>query len=406
MNLHAVLSSHDAQSLHDLRDRLIESWLTGAMPCIVDANSLVGAANITAAAFATHATQWNMEHDRLRVLPHELRILCMAPLPTVDKWRLRTVCSFWRATVVNCPSLWADVAIIDDPINLAAILPLSGQLPLRVALDVFSNGELVRVSSTLEQHAHRLHALHIDFAWGNDSWDLSVPGTAFDYPVPMLHELKLDWSGKFADRPGYEIPSGIFHREIAQGLWRLPDTGQTELSLRHEDGREAILTDDDHYSNANCFADIRSALSTHTFRDIMHLALPLHAETFHDDDACPILPRGVIDLPRLHSLTIHCGAEPLNPACPCILDRNLSRGVIVAPLLRRLEIQADPEVDASAAALSTAHLAHFVENNLEMENVAALELFLNTAHGVKLESGADGDVEMARLRACVGTVHV
>lgn len=173
--------------------------------------------------------------------------------------------------------------------------------------------------------------------------------------------------------------------------------GATALILRSDGGREAIFAAD-----ALSLPEIRDALRDGVrdglFRDVAHLVLPLYPDA-GTTGRCPLL-QGAIELPRLMSLQIRCG----RPTGCSLLDPDVRRGVIFAPLLARLEMIADS--DFKPTKICASHLAHFIETTLELGDASALELVIDTAHGMLLESASDLEDQMAYLRSCVGALHM
>ncbi|EJD44462.1 hypothetical protein AURDEDRAFT_166553 [Auricularia subglabra TFB-10046 SS5] len=453
--------------------------------------------------------QWNSNRDRLLVLPPELRELCMMPLTTVEKCRAGQVCSAWHNSISCCPSLWADVDLNDRSIALAAILPRSARLAIRVAFAVSSNSELEGASSALGPHSHRLQCLRIRFT--NRS-PLGFPATVppFDYPAPLLREVIFGshvWPGQ---HPLYSIAPGVFNGmapklmsvtlhdvclpatcpalanvsyasisgqrtrglehvftvfptvrllklanfidgtilprippshpirevrlcglipsvaqivdtgyldlyrlyidtqdelselgEFSRGFSASSDStleidalGRAELILRRAGGREATLA-----AFVPFLEETRDALRDGTFSDIAHLVLPLHP---HGAGAAagPLL-QGRIALPRLLSLQIRAGDAQ---HCFSLLDPAMQRGVIVAPLLARLEFTSNST--SATTQLRADRVAHFIETTLDLGGRPSLELVIDTAHGVRLECGSDAVEEMTRLRSCIGSLRM
>ncbi|EJD44440.1 hypothetical protein AURDEDRAFT_166529 [Auricularia subglabra TFB-10046 SS5] len=91
MGFHTFSSSSDAQSLREFTANILESWLSGATAG-TEVNALFKEiTNVFNGALAAFAMQWNAEHDPLRVLPSEIRDLCMVSLPALDKYQLGAV---------------------------------------------------------------------------------------------------------------------------------------------------------------------------------------------------------------------------------------------------------------------------------------------------------------------------
>ncbi|EJD44439.1 hypothetical protein AURDEDRAFT_166528 [Auricularia subglabra TFB-10046 SS5] len=139
----------------------------------------------------------------------------------------------------------------------------------------------------------------------------------------------------------------------------------------------------------------------------MRLERPLHilpSAFVEDRSACPLLS-GRINLPRLQSLAVR--AELPAPHSCYLLDPGVARGVIAAPFLSRVDVLASATPrPGTYIPVRAAHLANFIENHVELNNPASLELFVDTAHGVHLETQGDADADMPCLLASVCALRV
>lgn len=161
------------------------------------------------------ATRWNATHDRMRALPVELRLLCLGSLPTADKCKLSRVCSFWRDTIARDPAIWTQIDVLDRPLDLAAMLRRSQQLPVDVAVSARTQDELRLITMVLRLHAHRLRRLKMSLLYKSVAMTLPSFTRLFDFAVPQLRALELratPWPG--ADR--FIIPPGIFNGNAPQ----------------------------------------------------------------------------------------------------------------------------------------------------------------------------------------------
>ncbi|EJD44460.1 hypothetical protein AURDEDRAFT_125246 [Auricularia subglabra TFB-10046 SS5] len=209
---HPFLDSDDAQSLRDLVGRLAEDWIAGAAS-FSDVNALFSALHrVVSGSLALLARQWNQTHDRLRILPPELRDLCLVSLPVVDKCRLGLVCSSWHREITPLPAIWSEIELntLDKTLALAAVLPRSGQLPVHLTLTALSRSDIQSINSSLSQHAHRIQSLKITF---DDILCLNFahPVPLFGYAVPLLRELSLDRISLIGNPESYSLPAGLFN---------------------------------------------------------------------------------------------------------------------------------------------------------------------------------------------------
>ncbi|EJD49262.1 hypothetical protein AURDEDRAFT_122386 [Auricularia subglabra TFB-10046 SS5] len=100
----------------------------------------------------------------------------------------------------------------------------------------------------------------------------------------------------------------------------------------------------------------------------------------------PLLDEGMpLFLPGLRTLAIHYRGEPAETCW--ILEPGVLGGVISCPALARIEIVFSPDVrDAEPAApINIRHLVYFLGRVLEVDDYRALEIFVDSARGLRLK---------------------
>ncbi|EJD44445.1 hypothetical protein AURDEDRAFT_125240 [Auricularia subglabra TFB-10046 SS5] len=220
-SLRACVGTLSAQDLDGYIAGVASEWLAGSVSC-TDVAALLDAFNrVFARSLANIGARWNSTHDRLCVLPPELRDVCMFSLPIADKGRLAMVCSSWQ-DMSSSPALWSTVLSSDKPVDLAPVLPRSGHLPLDVTLSLSSKQDLRLADAALCSHAARLRTLRITFDDTRGTQMSSFTGLTSElgYAAPLLAELQLrwiPWRGIIYDTDVSIIPSTLF-REHAPSL--------------------------------------------------------------------------------------------------------------------------------------------------------------------------------------------
>ncbi|EJD44443.1 hypothetical protein AURDEDRAFT_166532 [Auricularia subglabra TFB-10046 SS5] len=148
--------------------------------------------------------------------------------------------------------------------------------------------------------------------------------------------------------------------------------------------------------------EIRSAFSSgSSFASINHLVLPLRLLQLDSlaEGECPLIS-GTVELPSLSTLTLRCGPEAHRTYS--LIEPNINRGTITAPLLSRLLVERDREQYGPIQEVPAAHLAAFIENTLRGRGTSsALDLVIDTEGGVRLHCDDRGGGDFYRLRACV-----
>ncbi|EJD49222.1 hypothetical protein AURDEDRAFT_161719 [Auricularia subglabra TFB-10046 SS5] len=172
------------------------------------------------------AREWNRTHDKIRVLPLELRGLCWSFLPRGDIYRLQAICTSWRDLIIGTPPLWTAIAVTAQNARLAELFRRSGLLPLHVAVaSVRTFAELSHVDDCLRPHASRLITLKITF----DSHSYGGPrprNELFAYQAPVLEMFSLCIPHVAVS---YDIPAQLFNgvapnlRSLTVSGVRLPD---------------------------------------------------------------------------------------------------------------------------------------------------------------------------------------
>ncbi|EJD49213.1 hypothetical protein AURDEDRAFT_161709 [Auricularia subglabra TFB-10046 SS5] len=193
-DLPLYLASERARAYLSVSGALEVELMTGAS-ARDEANTRFDAMrNVAACAIRLAARDWNDAHDRMRVLPLELRALCWSFLPPPDIIRLASVCSSWRDTSRAIPSLWAALEVSGSYRVLDTLFLRSGQRSVDLSVSVATLQDLVYVDECVGRQAHRLRALHV--FQEEDSYILGTERVVFfHYPVPILKTLTLDIKG-------------------------------------------------------------------------------------------------------------------------------------------------------------------------------------------------------------------
>ncbi|EJD49228.1 hypothetical protein AURDEDRAFT_161726 [Auricularia subglabra TFB-10046 SS5] len=189
------------------------------------------------------------------------------------------------------------------------------------------------------------------------------------------------------------------------GKLSISDTGRAALVLRQDRSHSASFVTTDAQS-----MDVVALLSAGAaFHTVRHLVLPGELDrTFEYRDTggtiYPYIPAAGLVLPALRTLTILC-----TPRGMCsLMDPDVVSGTLTAPLLSRLELSPDPTAEDAGDAVDPCDLALFIEKRLVCDKPDALEVYVDSAGGVRLECRhdasdcEDGEDGFACLQACIG----
>ncbi|EJD49221.1 hypothetical protein AURDEDRAFT_182995 [Auricularia subglabra TFB-10046 SS5] len=182
----------------------------------------------------------------------------------------------------------------------------------------------------------------------------------------------------------------------------LPQRGGTppSLVLNGQDLDLCLCPDDKRTLRVTCCAariGCAQAVFYHpsaAFAHIERLELPRvpFRDCTHFNSLCPT------NLPGVRTLVVRCGED--SPRSGGLLAVEFASLPLRLPALARLELVADASSKGPLRPVTSAQLVSFIEHDLELDNPARLELFVDTAGGVRL----DGDLQ--RLRSCVARIHI
>ncbi|EJD44448.1 hypothetical protein AURDEDRAFT_125242 [Auricularia subglabra TFB-10046 SS5] len=237
-----------------------------------DAASLIHAfSKAFSRSLANIGVGWNSKHDKLSVLPLELRDMCMFSLPISDKLRVAEVCSSWKG-IAQSPALWSSLTGREKLGNVLAVLPRSGHLPLDVTLCLSSNEDLILADDALRVQAHRLRTLRLNFETKTNDF-IALP-TAFGYAAPVLEELQLHWIPPHTYNSNASIiPSPLFNqqapklRSLVLAGFGLPSTCHALASVSRASISGPCTTIDDIF-------DLMPSLQCLELARLRHVVLP------------------------------------------------------------------------------------------------------------------------------------
>lgn len=227
------------------------------------------------------------------------------------------------------------------------------------------------------------------------------PDTLHRLGYMLIHKLSL-----YGRSSIWQVATWPDHAPRTEAALSVRSSGQMELVLRMADGKEIHCAE-----TAVSFDEIRELLMDEYFSRILtHFVLPLRLprarNSLEIDERggtdCLIL-RDHLDLPALRTLVLRYeDATPDTDALICPTNR---RGVAYAPRLSRIVVDVHHETYDRVHELRASHLAAFITNAIEVNDVSNLELFIDTASGLRLHPGdGDCDDEIEQLRTCVGNL--
>ncbi|EJD49227.1 hypothetical protein AURDEDRAFT_182998 [Auricularia subglabra TFB-10046 SS5] len=166
----------------------------------------------------------------------------------------------------------------------------------------------------------------------------------------------------------------------------ISDTGRIAVVLRQDTHHSATFITPD-VQHMDVLAILRRGASFHT---LQNLVLPGKlARSFSYNDAgsiyYPYILLAGLSVPTLRTLTILCGPHGM---CS-LLDPDVPCGVVKAPLLSRLELLRDPEAGDAGDPVDPCDLALFIERHLQCDKPGELEVYVDSAGGVRLECDHD-----------------
>ncbi|EJD49233.1 hypothetical protein AURDEDRAFT_161730 [Auricularia subglabra TFB-10046 SS5] len=209
--------------------------------------------------------------------------------------------------------------------------------------------------------------------------------------LPQLDVSMSHWSilGQVAlhQAPGLHASVSVSHMEAVRVILHRPDGAAASFTARNSsNGSVHRLLRDGNFPGCIQRLVIPSTLTL--------------SEPDADGTSAYHLIADELRLPSLRTLVVLHG-----PDGHCfLLDPDVVCGVIVAPLLSRVEILHDPVkgIRRAAGPIRPSGLVLFIEKHIECSNKAALELFVDSKRDSLLDCGDDDAME--NLRSCVGKI--
>lgn len=279
--------------------------------------------------------------------------------------RLRSVDLTVHELPPECPAL-ANVtsatirSCIDDVSNLFAIMPVLQHLRL-IKCNIWTRAAL--------PSSHTLTAVEID---------------GYVHDIPMLDELGYTKVSTFTLSTSWDaerLHEAFSLSQEAPHCLEVGAHGALMFVLRLAGGGtlRCVVRDCNAGGIRRVLRDSRATAG------IQMLVISREADI---NEEFQTVPRLSLVLPGLHTLVVQCGPTRL----PELVRRRILRHPIRAPTLTRVELVPAAQLDGHVAPVDVACILSFLADDIELDNRAGLEVFVDTARGVRLE----GAVELLR----------